>query len=336
MANFVLKFMTMKTQLIIIAMVMLGIFMAIPDSVLSQTGAKVENINFYAEGSNLIVTYDIVKAKPAEVFHIWIKIVTISGKTINPVNVTGDIGSGITGVTGKKITWDIESERLELNEEFSVEVFARVEEKEEAMAQEKENTELVLIPLMAGSLKAADVFASEENTFYWLGVDYSHVKLQVELEPEVVKTQYFNVWNDLFLKEADKYDIKKMLKLTQIQNDSRVIKSVNLKAVTSEMKASTAPGYTINDITSFVSAYPSFDLNGIGILFIAEFLNRQKNEGFYHVVAINLANNEVLLAEKFRGEVGGAGFRNNWANSVFSVIEQFEKNYKNLQVKYSK
>ena len=326
----------MKTQLIMIAIVMLGTFMAIPDSVLSQTGAKVENINFYAEGSKLIVTYDIVKAKPAEVFNIWIKIVTISGKTINPVNVTGDIGSGITGGTGKKITWDVEAERVELNEEFSVEVFARAEKKEEAKAEEKEKTELVIIPVTAGSLKAADVFAPEKNTFYWLGVDYSHVKLQVELEPDAVKTQYFNVWNDLFLKEADKYNILKMLKLTRIQNDTRVIKSVNLKASTSEMKASSAPGFTINDITSFVGSYPSFELNGIGILFIAEFLNRQKNEGFYHVVAINLANNEVLLAERFRGEVGGVGFRNNWANTVFSVIEQFEKNYKNLKVKYSK
>jgi hypothetical protein len=177
MANFVLKFMTMKTQLIMIAMVMLGTLMAIPDSVLSQTGAKVDNINFYAEGSKLIVTYDIVKAKPTEVFNIWINIVTISGKTINPVNVTGDIGSGITGGSGKKIMWDLEAERVELNEEFSVEVFARAEKKEEAKVQEKEKTELVIIPVVAGSLKAADVFAPEKNAFYWLGIDYSHVKL---------------------------------------------------------------------------------------------------------------------------------------------------------------
>ncbi len=32
---------------------------------------------------------------------------------------------------------------------------------------------------------------------------------------------------------------------------------------------------------------------------------------------------------------GGAGFRNYWAGSVLSVIQQFEKNYKNLKSKYS-
>ncbi len=63
----------------------------------SQSSAKVENINFYAEGSKLIVTYDIVKAKPGETFDVWIKIVTASGKEISPVTLTGNIGSGNTG-----------------------------------------------------------------------------------------------------------------------------------------------------------------------------------------------------------------------------------------------
>jgi hypothetical protein len=323
-----------KNRISLILVIIMGFYFFCPHNTLSQSAAKVENINFYAEGTKLIVTYDIVKAKPAETFDVWIKIVTASGKEISPITITGNIGSGNTGGEGKKITWDVEADRVTLDEEFSVEVFARPEKKEEV--KEKEMIQPVVIPVASGSLKAADVFMPEKNTFYWLGVDYSHVKLQVEIEPEEVKTQFFNVWNDLFLKEADKYNIKEMLKLNQIQNDTRVIKSINSEAATSEMKASIAPAYTINDITSFVSSYPSFDLNGIGILFIAEFLNRQKNEGFYHVVAINLTNNEVLLAERFRGEVGGAGFRNNWANSVFNVIEQFKKNYKSLKAKYSK
>jgi len=166
-------------------------------------------------------------------------------------------------------------------------------------------------------------------------VDYSHVKMQLELEPEEVKNQYFNAWNDLFLKEADKYNIKKMLKLEEIQNDTRVINLVNQNADVTGMKALNVPNYSLSDITTFVGSYPSFDLAGIGILFIAEYLDKEKNEGYYHVVAINLINKEVLLAEKFRGEVGGAGFRNNWANSVFNVIEQFGKKYKELKGKYS-
>jgi hypothetical protein len=158
----------------------------------------------------------------------------------------------------------------------------------------------------------------------------------VELEPEAVKNQYFTAWNKLMLDEADKYNVKKMFNLKAIQNDISVISKVNSQAITSEMKAETAPNYSFGNITSFAGSYPSFGIKGIGIVFIAEFLSKKEKEGFFHVVAINLATNEVLFSERFRGEPGGAGFRNYWAGSVLEVILQFEKNYKNLKAKYSK
>jgi hypothetical protein len=331
-----MKMNDMKKYLVIISMLLMAICLGLTVDVQSQSAAKVENINFYAEGTKLIVTYDIVKAKPDETFDVWIKIVTASGKEISPITMTGNIGSGNTGGTGKKISWDVEADRMTLDEEFSVEVFARPEKKEEVKVQEKEKTAPIVIPVAAGSLKAADVFLPEKNTFYWLGVDYSHVKMQVELEPEVVKNQYFAAWNKLLLDEADKYNFKRMLKLKAIQNDISVITSINAQVNTSDMKATSAPDYSIGAITSFVNSYPSFGLNGIGIVFIAEFLNKQQKEGYYHVVAFNLANNEVLLVEKMRGEPGGAGFRNYWAGSILAVIEQFEKQYKDLKIKYSK
>lgn len=326
----------MKTQFILVVSLVVLMIGGFPFSVMSQSAAKVENINFYAEGTNLIVTYDIVKAKPGETFNVWIKIVTASGNEITPNTLIGNFGSGNSGGTGKKISWNVDADRVTLDEEFAVEVFARPEKKEEVKVEEKEKIEPIIIPAAAGSLKAADVFVPEKNNFYWLGVDYSHVKLQVELEPEVVKTQFFNVWNDLFVKEADKYNIKEMLKLPKISNDLTAVKSFNMQAETGSMKATLAPNYTVNDISSFVGSYPPFTNAGIGIVFIAEFLNRNKEEAFYHVVAIDLTTRQVLLSERFRGEVGGVGFRNNWANTVYSVIEQFKKNYKNLKIKYSK
>jgi len=321
--------MLMKKHLIFfILIIVMGFYLILPRSALSQSGAKVENINFYAEGSKLVVTYDIVKAKPGETFDVWIKVVTTSGKEISPIALTGNIGSGNTGGTGKKITWDVEADRVTLDEEFSVEVFAKPEKK-------TEKVDPVVKIAAAGSLTAGDVFTPEKNNFYWLGIDYSNMKIQVELEPDVVKNQYFAAWNKLMLDEADKYNIKKMFHLKEIQKDISVITSVNSQANTSEMKAEGAPNYSLSNITSFAGSYPSFGLSGIGIVFIAEFISKKEKEGFYHVVAINLANNEVLFSERMRGEPGGAGFRNYWAGSVLEVILQFEKNYKNLKSRYS-
>jgi hypothetical protein len=306
----------------------MGLYSLAPINVQSQSGARVENINFYAEGSKLIITYDIVKAKTGETFDVWIKIVTASGKEINPMALSGNIGSGNPGGTGKKISWNVEADYVVLDEEFSVEVFARAEKKDEKM-------EPVVKIIATGSLTAKDVFTPEKNTFYWLGIDYSHLKINVEPEPDVVKNQYFAAWNKLILDEADKYSIKKMFKLKEVHNDFSVINNLNTQANTSEMIAETAPNYSLSNINSFAASYPTFGLRGIGIVFIAEFISKKEKAGYYHIVAFNLTNNEVLFSERMRGEPGGAGFRNYWAGSVLSVMEQFEKNYKNLKAKYS-
>jgi hypothetical protein len=95
----------------------------------AQSKAKIENIDFSAAGSNLNITYDIVNAKAGESFEVWIKIYTESGKVIIPSAVTGDVGKGVSGGPNKRIVWDVESDNAVLDEEISVEVFARSENK---------------------------------------------------------------------------------------------------------------------------------------------------------------------------------------------------------------
>jgi len=95
----------------------------------AQSNASIENIDFYAEGMTLVITYDIVKAKNGELFDIWIKITTESGKSILPQSKTGDVGPGVSGGPNKRIVWDLEADNTTIDEEFLVEVFARSELK---------------------------------------------------------------------------------------------------------------------------------------------------------------------------------------------------------------
>lgn len=305
-----------------------------PVAVKSQTGAKVENINFYAEGSNLVITYDIVKAKPDETFDIWFKIVTASGKEINPMTFSGDAEGGISGGKGKKIIWDAVTDQLNLDEAFSVEVFARTENKATETKPDKALPDLN--PLPSGSLTAKDVFLPDKNIFTWMGIDFLHVRLRVEHEPDVVRLQYFPAWNKLVLDELDKYNIKKMLKLREIQNDISMITKLNSQADVSMMKAGYAPNYQPGDIAGFVNEYNVAGKSGIGIVFIAEYLDKQRKEGYFHVVALDLTTKQVLMTERMMGEPGGAGFRNYWAGSVYKIILDFEKRYKDFKGKYSK
>jgi hypothetical protein len=105
------------------------------NNLLGQSRAMVQNVDFYAEGSDLVVKYDIVQAKSGETFEIWLKVITDSGKEYIPASVTGDAGKGVSGGPNKKVLWDVEADGVSLDEEFYVEVFARSEAAPEDKSQ---------------------------------------------------------------------------------------------------------------------------------------------------------------------------------------------------------
>lgn len=199
---------------------------------------------------------------------------------------------------------------------------------------------------VAFSQTAADVFKPGSYTFYWLGIDFSHVKTIGDftqfgeagsIDAYQIKTQYFPAWNNLILNEPEKYDIKGMFKLNELVNDIEMITKVNADADENAMSATSAPNYTIENIQSFVSSYKTEGKNGIGILFLAEALDKNAPLAWFHVIAINASTKEVLLWERVSAKPGGFGIRNYWAGAVYNIIKEAKKSYyKSWQSKYSK
>ncbi|MEZ5195871.1 MAG: hypothetical protein R2764_05600 [Bacteroidales bacterium] len=113
----------MKNSILILSVFFVLCFTG--NTLFSQSSARVENIDFYAVGSNLTITYEIAKAKAGEYFEVWVKITTDSGKEIVPIAMTGDVGKNVTGGENKRIIWDIEADNATIDEEISVEVFAK-------------------------------------------------------------------------------------------------------------------------------------------------------------------------------------------------------------------
>lgn len=93
----------------------------------AQTKAKVEHVDFFAEGNRIIITYDITGSVTAETFNIWIQVKNTSGKILNAKSLAGDIGKGIKGGPGKRIEWDYTPDQLNTEEEITIEVFAALE-----------------------------------------------------------------------------------------------------------------------------------------------------------------------------------------------------------------
>ncbi|HNY14118.1 MAG TPA: hypothetical protein PKI12_01170, partial [Bacteroidales bacterium] len=65
---------------------------------------------------------------------------------------------------------------------------------------------------------------------------------------------------------------------------------------------------------------------GIGLVFFVETLDKVREKGIMWVAFFNLADRNLLFAEKMSGVAGGISFRNHWARSVYEVIIQIKDN----------
>ncbi len=186
------------------------------------------------------------------------------------------------------------------------------------------------------SQSKSDLFKKSAVPIVWLGIDFSHVKLigdfshffnAGEKSTNEIRDLYFTEWNQLILSEPTKYNLEGMLRKDVIQMDIEMIEKLNLTTPLENLEASNTPKYNLDSIKRFVSAYNIASAEKIGIAFIAESLNKNKKEAYFHFIAINLNNKEILVHERLRGEPAGFGLRNYWAGSIYRIMKDIEKIY---------
>ncbi len=192
---------------------------------------------------------------------------------------------------------------------------------------------LLFIAVIVDSQTAKDLFSPSNVKISWLGVDFSHVKLigdfsqfygAGEKDNAQIRDNYFPAWNRLILVEPDKYDIKGMLRNDSIIYDIEMVTKINSSTPNKDMESYNTPNYSKKDIETFVSLYDTKERSGIGILFLAESLNKSMKEAYYHFVAIDMKTKEILFHERLRGKPKGFGLRNYWAGSIYSVIKEIK------------
>jgi len=203
--------------------------------------------------------------------------------------------------------------------------------------------------LLIGNVNAQsikDLFNPSSTPITWLGIDFSHVKLigdfaQVaeagQVGPIAIRDTYFPGWNGLFFSESEKYNVKEMLRKEAVTINTSAIDAINAGASIEELEGVTDPGYKKEDIQGFVRNY-KFNVNqGLGVLMVAESLNKNHAMATYHFIVVDLTNNEILLYEKLSAAPGGIGIRNYWARSFYNVMINIRDNkYKAWKKMYGK
>jgi hypothetical protein len=182
------------------------------------------------------------------------------------------------------------------------------------------------------SQTVSDLFNNSSVKIVWLGIDYSHARFIGDFTqfaeagstgPSTLKSKYFPAWNGLVLSEPKKYDIAGMFRKENVLYKINAITKINASApIRDMMDAENDPDYSKQDIQKFINKYSFEEKQGIGILFVAESLNKHRERGKYHVVAINLSNKNILLHDVLEGKAGGFGLRNYWAKSISEIITQ--------------
>lgn len=70
------------------------------------------------------ITYDILNSHPSENFVVNVEIKDNDGKLINAKALAGDVGRNVSGGSNKRIIWDLGADKIVLNENIYVNVFA--------------------------------------------------------------------------------------------------------------------------------------------------------------------------------------------------------------------
>ena len=191
----------------------------------------------------------------------------------------------------------------------------------------------ITFPFLSKGQNMEDLFQKSDTKITWLGIDFSHVKLIGDFNhfaewgsqgPASIRNNYFPEWNDLVYEEYKKYDVAGMLRKEIRVLNTDYIYALNKKAPLEEMESKTDPEYTEENIQKFIKNYDFNVKEGLGILLVAESLNKYKEHARYHFVVISMKDNKILLHELFTTQAGGIGLRNYWARTFFNVIKQIK------------
>lgn len=163
------------------------------------------------------------------------------------------------------------------------------------------------------------------------GADFSLVKVLGADEPDASFVQAFDRINGLFISEGDKYDIAKYTRLPIGKKELTVVR----KAMKIAFEATTTDSYTLlcEDpgydcralIDAQVAGYEIPQNEGLGVVIIANLLDKSNDRGTFYFVCFDIASRKVTSCILAEGKPGGFGLRNYWANSLYLAMKKYYK-----------
>lgn len=194
---------------------------------------------------------------------------------------------------------------------------------------------VVFAAINAGAQTKGDITGGAPIT--WLGLDFSNVKFigsaaqfkdAGEISNYDLREKYFPAWNNLFIKEQEKFNVARAVERNSVDYAIEVtdVANHNSKGPYFVDEPDSYQLLTTEKIASQIGKYNFKGRRGLGLLFIVEGMSKSKEEASIWVTFVNMGDKKVLLTKRVTGACGGIGFRNYWAKSFYNVLLDMGRN----------
>jgi|WetSurSiteA1Bulk_404760.scaffolds.fasta_scaffold00095_5 hypothetical protein len=181
---------------------------------------------------------------------------------------------------------------------------------------------LISFCLVNATLAQDKAKAKSEKAIVWYGIDFTMAKFTLVTEdPATIVNQYLAAINTLIQMEPEKYDLKKWFNKTEAAIELDQVNARNSKIDAGSLVISDEHSISLDDAKSVIAKYDTKGKAGLGLIFVAENLNKVKQTGSFYVCFFDQATKEIVDAQRYEAKAVGIGFRNYWAGSVYNIMK---------------
>lgn len=193
---------------------------------------------------------------------------------------------------------------------------------------------LLILGLFAGTASYSQSGDASFNTdeITWFGIDYSSCYFlnPIDFPSTTDLKNKLKGWNDLVLYEREKF-IEKTLEGKKVEYETDAVdernNTVDIKSKITE-DAKKQSHLQNQDVQGIINKYNiRGNLEGTGLVLIAESYSKPAEQGAYYVVFFDIASKKIFVSERMTGKAKGFGLRNYWAGSFYKVLQQIGKKY---------
>jgi hypothetical protein len=206
--------------------------------------------------------------------------------------------------------------------------------KQKQILMKKTMISFLLVLIGFSAFSQVDVFASKDMVFY--GLDFTKARFDENggttafVSPASMQDKYFPALNELMINERKKYDVAKSYKKENVEYyfDMSDEFNADFDVYDSFVDDDEMVKLTEEQITEIVAKYKDDSHSGLGLVYVVDLVNHQRNTITIQIAFFDISTGETLLVKKARGTMKGFSIRNYYAGGIYQIIKESAKTYK--------